>query len=157
MAVQIGDRARAARYDPLLLPFAGRLANFQIDRVLGALAILLGDWRGAETHLAAAEAKARGDGLRPDIARALAARADLELARGGRGSGERARILLDEALAILDQIGWASEAQILRERHARVARAAAPAPTTVLPAGLSEREAEVLRLVAAGRSNRQIA
>jgi len=60
-----------------------------------------------------------------------------------------------EALALYEQIGNAPDASRLRKRLARAGqsgRAAAPQP-----AGLSAREVEVLQLIAAGNSNREIA
>jgi DNA-binding NarL/FixJ family response regulator len=59
--------------------------------------------------------------------------------------------LLDQALAIYDGLGMAHDAAQARARLAD----GTPRPTR--PAGLTEREIEVLCLIAAGKSNREIA
>lgn len=61
------------------------------------------------------------------------------------GDEEGAVAAFTAAAALFDQIG------------ARVVDGPAPAPVRVLPAGLTEREVEVLRLVAAGLTNNDIA
>jgi DNA-binding CsgD family transcriptional regulator len=155
-AAQLGDRERAARYYAWTEGHEGNVVLFLVPRVRGALATLLGDWEAAERHLDAAEALARREGLRPELGRTLADRGALALAEGRSGGGERAREAFAEALALFEGMGMAGEAARVRERLAGLAgRGAATRPA--LPAGLSAREAEVLRLVAAGKSNREIA
>ena len=82
------------------------------------------------------------------------------LARGQFGDHTRARTLLEAALATARELGMrALEARLT----ARMMPLAPPSPATALsnqwasPDGLSQREVEVLRLVAAGKSNREIA
>lgn len=75
------------------------------------------------------------------LARTLEAYAAALLARRGREDATHARELLEQALAIYDGLGMALDAAL------RLAR----------PAGVTEREVEVLRLMAAGKSNRTIA
>jgi predicted ATPase/DNA-binding CsgD family transcriptional regulator len=153
----LGDRARAARYRALLAPFAGRNATYLVDHALAVLAATLGDWTGADAMLAAAEATARRGGLRHELAALIATRADLVLARGGSGSVERARELLAEGEQAFLDFGADRRAEEMRERLASLAAGRSKPAAPRLPAGLSEREAEVLRLVAAGRTNREIA
>jgi DNA-binding CsgD family transcriptional regulator/tetratricopeptide (TPR) repeat protein len=155
MAVAMGDNERTASFYPGLLTCQGQHHWFLVDRILGAIATLRGDWPAGEVHLAAAGAQR--EGLRPEMGRILVAQADLELARGGPGSAVRARGLLGEALALFEELDMAGETSHARQRLRDLPRQPGlPAPQP-LPAGLSSREAEVLRLVAAGRSNRQIA
>jgi DNA-binding CsgD family transcriptional regulator len=115
-----------------------------------------------EAALAAAEAlRSSGDvlGCMPYLRKARqlatrldlpfhAARARLAAARALRALGdeETARTELDAARAALGEIG---------ARADLAGVGATPSPT--LPRGLSDREVEVLRLVAAGRSNAEIA
>lgn len=102
---------------------------------------------------------------------ALRATARLRLAetlitQGGAGSRKTAGELLRQANAVARELGAApleTEISTLAER-ARIPlhqgdgeRAAALPPTPAATLGLTVREGEVLRLVAAGRSNRQIA
>jgi len=78
-----------------------------------------------------------------------AARVRVALAGAYRalGDGDAAALELDAAEAVFQRLGAAPDAVRVRALRARPA----------LPGGLTEREAEVLALVAAGRSNREIA
>ena len=58
-AIALDERELAAQCYGRLFPFQGQLYWFLVDRVLGMLAALRGDWQVAATHLAAAEATAR--------------------------------------------------------------------------------------------------
>ena len=60
--------------------------------------------------------------------------------------------LLDESLQISTDLGMAPLRLRVEELMSRTGRANAPA----YPAGLTQREVEVLRLVAAGRTDREI-
>jgi DNA-binding NarL/FixJ family response regulator len=71
------------------------------------------------------------------------------------GEASEAIAHLDAAIPELEAMGmmrWLESALELRDRDSNAGREA-----TATPDGLSEREVEVLRLVAAGRSNQQIA
>ncbi len=85
------------------------------------------------------------------------AQAKLALAQGGRGSTAHAHALFDQALDLFKQMGMAGEERRLHDQLGRLWLLPAVRRQPALAAGLSEREAEVLRLVAAGKSNRQIA
>jgi DNA-binding NarL/FixJ family response regulator len=78
-----------------------------------------------------------------------AARVRLALAEAYRalGDGDAAALELDAAEATFERLGAAPDAATVRALRGRPA----------LPGGLTEREAQVLALVAAGRSNREIA
>ncbi|MGH2344543.1 MAG: response regulator transcription factor, partial [Chloroflexota bacterium] len=90
----------------------------------------------------------------PELARTLEARADPALARGDRAGTAQARNRLEQAVDLIKKPGNPSVEQQLRERPRTLDRRQSQRPR--LPAGLSAREAEVLRLVAAGKSNREI-
>jgi len=157
IAIGLKDRERAARYYRQLLSFQGIFVDVLVDRLLGALQTLLGDWSKAQEHLAVAEATARQEGLRPELAWTLAAQASLALAQGGRGSLERARSLFEQALDLFVSLEMAGEAQSVRVQLQRLPGKSRSQLAPSFPADLSEREVQVLRLVAAGKSNRQIA
>jgi len=157
MAVTLGDGERAAYYYRDLLACRGQHHWFLVDRVLGQIALLRGDWPAAAAHLDDAEAIAQREGLWPEMGRILLAQADLSLAQGGPRRAVRARNLLGQAQALYRKLGLDGEVRRVRARLRDLPRQpGAPAPTP-LPAGLTPREAQVLRLVAAGRRNREIA
>ena len=131
------------------------------------------DWRGlaAEVYLAAAvlaSAEKRWEDAEADFGRALEvnrhyhlryyeARCLMEwgrmrLSRNEPGDGEQGMKTLDRAMYIFQSI----QASKMVERVAALKEQIQPAAAPTYPDGLTEREVEVLRLVAGGRSNRQI-
>jgi DNA-binding CsgD family transcriptional regulator/tetratricopeptide (TPR) repeat protein len=133
-----------------LLEMRGEIHWVLVDRVLGLLDLARHDWPAAHNHLISAEATARDEGFRPELAYTLLARAKLEFARGGRGSTLRGHGLMQDAKVLFAELGMTG------------AQAEAESGFGTLGAtneshGLSAREANVLRLVAAGHSNRRIA
>ncbi len=157
LALAIGDQKRVRDLYPRLLDFRGQHYLFLVDRVLGMAASAYGDWEAAAMHLAAAEAKARREGLRPELARILLSWSDYELARGGQGYVTRAENHLKQALDLYEEMDTIDAAgRVLSRLHTLSQRARGPSLQS-LPADLTEREAEVLLLVARGKSNRQIA
>jgi DNA-binding NarL/FixJ family response regulator len=158
----IGDAAGAAPLYERLRPHAGRnlVAGTSIacvgaaDMLLGMLAGTQRRWESAEHHFHAALAFNEQQGARPALAHTRRHYAAMLLARN-RG-GDRSEAATQLALAAQD-----AEALGMRALQAQVAvlqEQAGPAPQRrAYPAGLSEREAQVLRLVAQGKSNRQIA
>ncbi len=105
ITTQLRDRAWVARLYPRLLPFRGQMHSFSVDRLLGALAMLLGDYKAAREYLEAAEGSTRRVGLKAEQAATLLARADLELAERGRSGTASARTLLEEAATLFEQFG----------------------------------------------------
>lgn len=156
-ALILGDQARLGRYYSYLIVLEGRFADFLVDRLLGEIETRQGDWLTAEAHLAAAEAVARREALTWELARTLEAQANLVLAQGQRAGTARAREVLEQALELVQRVGNPSEVNRLEERLRTLARGQLTRSRLPLPAGLSEREVEVLRHVAAGKSNREIA
>ena len=121
-------------------------------RVLALLAQTMGRIGDAVAHFEDSLAFCRKAGARPELAWTCHDYAALRQAQGER---ERAVALLDEALAISSELGMRplmERAAALRET-ARSRQARSPE----FPAGLTEREVEVLRFIAKGLSNREIA
>jgi DNA-binding CsgD family transcriptional regulator len=151
------DEATAALVYPQLAPLAG--TNVMIghlvayygaaDRYLGMLAATLGEWELAQEHFERAVALNRQMDAATWLAHTKYEYARLLLARG-HAERHRAAVLLGEANELAAGIGMTA----LRNRIVALgAPAAAPA---ALPDGLSAREAQILRLVARGLSNREI-
>jgi predicted ATPase/DNA-binding CsgD family transcriptional regulator len=154
-ALQLGDPELLARFSPRLVPFRGQFHGVLVDRLLGETASLQRDWETAQAYLESAETSARQAGLPWEVARTLEAHANLTLAQGGRGSTIHAQELLAEAVRLYQQYGFQADERRLDERLHTFSQQHPPKPQ--LPAGVTAREAEVLRLVADGKSNRQIA
>jgi DNA-binding CsgD family transcriptional regulator len=132
-------------------------AHGAVDRYLGQLAAVLEHEREAEIHFEAA--------LRLDTASRMPvwlARTQLEygLALVGRDRPTdlaRGSELLNAALATARRVGMTTVARRARRALDTIDARAAPLDTATTPAaGLTDRELAVLRLIAAGRSNREI-
>lgn len=149
----LDDRTRLARYRTWLRAFQGQFHDMLIDRLLGEIALTQGDWDAAGAFLQGATASARQEGLAWDLARTLEAQAAL-LTRSKHGTSAEVRPLLDEAQHLYEQLDNQREADRLA---ARVTALSQRGMRACLPAGLTRREADVLRLVASGQSNREIA
>ncbi len=120
-------------------------------RLLGELATTAGCYAEAGTHLE--ESLALADACEAPYERALTLLALAEL-RHSEGRCEEAGMPLAEARAICAPL---DARPTLARIAAFAAQPAAPPPASPRPDGLSRREAEVLGLLAAGRSNHQIA
>ncbi|GAA1477759.1 hypothetical protein GCM10009623_22050 [Nocardioides aestuarii] len=159
-AAKLDDAAAAATVRPLLAAHAGSNlmagANAAVfgsaDRYLGQLDSVLGA-PGADEHFERALAMDRQMGAVTHQVETLAAwswhRARLGGPADGRSSPS-ASSLGEEARALARQIGHR------REPPALDAGQAVPPELSPLPNGLTEREVDVLRLVADGLSNREI-
>ena len=149
-----GDPAQAQQHAAaaLLQATAPRqpLALLAAHRLLGELATDRGEHAAATGHLAPALALAEACAAPYERALTLLAFTELHAATGAR---DRASAALAEARAILESL----EARPALARADALAARLAAAPTPVLPFGLSAREAEVLRLVAAGLPDAQVA
>ncbi len=159
----LGEAETAVKLHGLLEPYADR--NVVTGRVgaicLGPAAYFLGLLdltRGLPEqalrrfqHAAALADRMQG---RPMAAMSREGQARALLALDRPADRHQAAALLDEVAATAQELGIRG----LGERAAAL-RAAAPAapPTPAWPAGLTGREVEVLRLIAAGHSNRAIA
>lgn len=162
----LGDAGRAARLYDVLLPYDGRLLVGPWDIVclapasyyLGLLAAASDRRQAAERHLEAAAQQAAGIGARPWLACIHVELARLLRDETGAGAdaqrAARSRALLAEALTTARELGMAA---IAVQASALLSRGAPAAPTLSTPGGLTPREVEVLRLLATGRTNSEIA
>lgn len=168
--------AATAEADAQLLPAVAQGRAGTLDRIFEAAKKTTTDapvWLAYETWVRAELQRAEGRDTadiwsqvvtafecleRPyDLARVRHRLAEALLSAGGDDERARATELLRLAHAVADQLKarpLADAVKLLAQR-ARLTLTATPAPTRTL--GLTGREHDVLRLVALGRSNRQIA
>jgi DNA-binding CsgD family transcriptional regulator len=120
------------------------------DRYLGMLETVLGDWTAAEASFEAALALNRRLGARTWLAHTCVEYARMLLARLTGEDRVRAAALLREATSLAHELGLS----LVITKVAELGRAVDPA--VVAPDDLTAREAEIIRLVAEGLSNREI-
>jgi DNA-binding CsgD family transcriptional regulator len=158
----VGDIEHGARVRELLGPYADR--NIVAGRVgalclgpaayfLGLLDLTLGHPEQALRRFAHAAALADRLQARPMVAMSREGQARALLALDRPGERPQARALLQEAAATAQELGIHG----LGERASVLLGELAASAPPGWPAGLTGREVEVLRLIAAGRSNRAIA
>ena len=156
-----GDPAQARQAAERALAHASEprqpLALLAAHRLLGELDTAAGQHDAAQAHFEAALALAEACAAPYERGLTLLAVAELHAAAGRPGM---ALALLDDVRAICLPLG---ARPVLARAAALAAAVTASAPTVAgappggYPAGLTAREVEVLRLVAAGKSNRAIA
>jgi DNA-binding CsgD family transcriptional regulator len=152
----LGDEALASLLYPELAPLAGTnvmvghlvMTYGSADRYLGMLAATLGEWERGEEHFERAIELNRQMGMRTWLAHTEYEYARMLLAQG---PNEHARAVahLSRAAEIAADVGLGALAS-------RIAAIGSPLTPAGLPDELSAREAQVLRLVAQGLSNREI-
>lgn len=156
MAVVRGNVPSALEQYQELRPTQGTaLLHTSIDRVLGLLAHTTGRTDIAISHFEDALAFCHKAGYRPEYAWASHDFASALLQRNGSGDIEKAVSLLNESLAIATELGMTPLIERVNALAERIG--AQPAKTPAYPDGLTAREVEVLRLIAAGKTNPQIA
>ena len=152
--VALEDVARAAELYQGLLPYAGQMAvqptavcYGPVDTYLGMLAHLMNQPEEAEEHFKRARALAEHSDSKPWLAHAL-----FRYGSFLRAGGESDDGMLSEAREIAESLSMARLLDLLD-----ASAGAGPPEKTRLPDDLTPREVEVLRLMAAGRSNKDIA
>ncbi len=133
--------------------------NFLVPRLLGVAAALNRRWDEADTQFEAAISAASRAGAQPELGRTYLSYARMMMERAGRGDGERASELGRRARRIFEELGMEL---FVPQAEALAATLEARPPTrseqrSGLPSRLSGREVEVLRIIALGRTNQQIA
>ena len=133
--------------------------EFLVPRVLGVAASVGRDWEKAEAHFQAAISVASRLGARPELGRSRLDYARMLTKRNVKGDRASAAEMTAQAATLLAELGmepFLREAErlaiTLETRVSSTAR-----EHVAYPSGLSEREVEVLRMVAGGRTNQQIA
>jgi ATP/maltotriose-dependent transcriptional regulator MalT len=122
-----------------------------VDRVRGTLTATFGDFDEGVRHFEVALDFCRDAGYRPELAWICHDYAAALIGRGKTRDRPRIRELLDLSEPIAAQLGMTPLANMLAAQRSSVA--APRRGHTEYPDGLTDREVEVLRLVAAGKSN----
>jgi DNA-binding CsgD family transcriptional regulator/tetratricopeptide (TPR) repeat protein len=159
----LGDVRRAAILYRFLTPFDGY--NISVGptaacygaaaRYLGMLAATMSHWDVAQRHFAGALAMNARMDARPWLAHTQHEYASMLLARGQARDHAQAVSLLDAARTSSRELGM----RTLEERVLALLGQTGTQPSGARPsaAGLTPREGEVLGLIAAGKSNQEIA
>jgi DNA-binding CsgD family transcriptional regulator len=145
------ERARAVATEALELALSPNqpLVQFGAHVILGELAMAEGRYTEAEEHLNAALGLATACEAPYERAQALLALAELRIATRSEAGSQ-----LAEGRAICEPLG---AAQLLARLDALCERTVSKQPAAAHPAGLTEREIEVLRLVARHYTDKEIA
>jgi DNA-binding CsgD family transcriptional regulator len=158
--VSLGDRHRASTLYALLLPYAERnvmvgvpVCHGAVGRQLGALATLLDRPQEASVHFETALRRHAQLEARPLQARTQLAYAELLIGHHEAAARQRAGPLIDDALATARALPMP---RLLAQAHQLLERTGKHGKSPNL-AGLTAREVEVLGLLAAGRSTKDIA
>jgi DNA-binding CsgD family transcriptional regulator len=158
VAVLRHEASTAAEQYAALKPYANTVTHtgaICIDRLLGLLAYTMGNLDTAQTHFEAALTFCRRAGYRPELAWTCHDYAEMLLARNAAGDRQKASALIEEGLAIATELGMKPLVGRLEALQQKLAALRRGRPE--YPDGLSEREVEVLRLIAAGKTNQEIA
>jgi predicted ATPase len=156
-AITLDDLEWATSLYPKLLAFRGQHYWFLVDRVLGEICTARGDWDMAMMHLREAEATARLEELRPELARTMLAQAKCEMTHGSPESVAHATSILKSALTLSESLHMTDTAEHVRSWLYTISHRAYDATLKASPANLTRSEARVLQLVVKGRRNREIA
>nr|BBH88414.1 hypothetical protein KTC_31650 [Thermosporothrix sp. COM3] len=145
LALAYNDQATITYAYTRLKSFEGLFAWFLVDRILGMLALRCQQQEQARAYLQRAEQTARSEGLHPELIQVILAQAALQ---------PESNRLLKHALHLSEELALHTTASRIRQQLDEPTDMPESPP---LPANLTRREKEVLRLVAKGRSNKQIA
>lgn len=154
-AACIGDAAAAAEvYAPLSSARGVILWHVCTDRVLGLLSQTMGDQEGAVSHFEDAVELSKRAGHRPELAWTCRDYGSALMQRGLPDDRSHAEALLDESAAIAQDLGMKPLSQFVAVDQKELA--SIPEKASAFPDRLTQREVEVLRLIASGESNREI-
>ncbi|MCI0904348.1 MAG: hypothetical protein J4N75_12685, partial [Chloroflexi bacterium] len=105
IAIQRADAAAASEHYAALQVHRAPLQEISGDRLMGLLAQTMGDLSQAASHFEDALAYCRNAGFRPELAWTCCDYADLLMQRNHENDHSKATSLLDESLAISEELG----------------------------------------------------
>ena len=150
-----GDVSGIEEHYEALKPYQGVwLAWIGVDRVLGQVCRVLGRLDQAVEHFQSAMDFCQKSGFPPQSARVSLYYAGTLLERGGAGDRDQARTLIEEALVQANSHGMGPLIDELTRLQDEISASRAGSSN---PAGLTQREADVIRLIAQGKTDREIA
>ena len=157
LAVQQADQSAAAEHYSYHLGQRGTMIPnvSSIDRLLGLLSRTMCNLDQSVSHFEDALAFCRKAGYRPELAWACCDYSDGLFERNDMEDHAKSMALLDESLAISADLGMRPLTKRVNERLELLRSQPNAAPA--YPGGLTEREVEVLRLLASGKTNSEIA
>ena len=157
LAVQKGDRCAAEEKYAYLLTQRGTMVSTvsSVDRLLGLVCQTMGNPNQAMAHFEDALAFCRKAGYRSELAWAGCDYADALTQRGGSGDDPMAMALLEESLAISTELGMIPLIERVVSRQE--AKNTLPYAASANSDGLTQPEVEVIRLIASGKTNPEIA
>ena len=156
-AVDSGNEALAAEQYDALGSLQGTYMpalSVSFDHLLGLMAQTMGNPDRAMAHFEDALEFCRQAGYRPELAWSCCDYAEALIERDAAGDKARAIDLLDESISIASELGM----RPLSERAGVIKARAGSGPSRPpeSPAGLTQREVEVLRLISGGKTDREI-
>jgi DNA-binding CsgD family transcriptional regulator len=152
----VGRREEAAASYQTLLPSRTSFVDWLLTEAeLGRIAAANEWWPKGEDHFQQAIRFCETHRLRPFLGQAIYECALMLLHRRQPGDRRRALSLLREAEAIFAELGMNRYADKARRATGRLGRGRRP--SVAYPCNLTETEAKVLRLLAEGKSNREMA
>ncbi|HNB51040.1 MAG TPA: response regulator transcription factor, partial [Anaerolineales bacterium] len=161
VATLLADRASAITLYELLLPYAQRNIVVGVPICLGAAATYLGclattlkDWSVAVQHFEEALIINARLGTPPFLARTQYYYSAMLLARKQGADREKAFQLLEQAHDMAQELGMS---HLMEQIQRLLVGEPLREPSLPTPHGLTAREAQVLQLIAAGRSTKEIA
>jgi len=156
IAVIQSETAEAEKHYLGLMAEEGQIlfASLSGDRLLGLQAHTLSRYDDAVTHFTNGLAFCQKAGYKPEFAWTCHDYAEVLLQRGAIGDRAKSITLLEESLAISSALGMRPLMDRVIVLQEKAQSRSVPAPA--YPDGLTQREVEVLRLVAAGKTDREI-
>lgn len=153
-AVQEKNNTMVAHQYDVLQTIKSQYVYISGDRLLGLLAHTLGKVDEAKSHFEAAVTFCRTGGYRPELAWSCCEYAEVLLQSNYPEDHIKAISLLEESLGLSRDLGMSPLIERVLSLQGKVESPLSSA--SAYPDGLSKREVEVLRLMALGKSNRDI-